>query len=60
MALAAARGAAAMFLEVSESNLAARALYEAGGFARAGLRRRYYADGTDALVLRRDLLSPAS
>ena len=55
MATAAARGAAAMFLEVSEANGAARALYAAAGFAAAGQRRRYYPDGSDALVLRREL-----
>jgi ribosomal-protein-alanine N-acetyltransferase len=55
MAQAASLGAATMFLEVSERNEAARALYAAAGFAPAGRRRRYYADGTDALVLRRDL-----
>jgi ribosomal-protein-alanine N-acetyltransferase len=47
-----------MFLEVSEANGAARALYAAAGFEEAGRRRRYYADGSDALVLRRALLSP--
>jgi ribosomal-protein-alanine N-acetyltransferase len=55
MAQAASLGATAMFLEVSERNEAARALYAAAGFVPAGRRRRYYADGTDALVLRRDL-----
>ena len=59
MAQAAAHGARAMFLEVSEGNDAARALYAAAGFAEAGRRRRYYADGADALVLRRGLI-PAS
>ncbi|MBL6456055.1 GNAT family N-acetyltransferase [Belnapia sp. T6] len=49
------RGAAAMFLEVAEGNAAALALYRAAGFAEVGRRRRYYADGADALVLRRDL-----
>jgi ribosomal-protein-alanine N-acetyltransferase len=63
MAGAVARGAAAMFLEVSDRNAAARALYAAAGFAKAGRRKRYYADGADALVLRADLqrdLSPPS
>lgn len=60
MAGAAARGAAAMFLEVAERNAPARALYAAAGFAEAGRRRRYYADGADALVLRRDLSPPSS
>lgn len=55
MAAAAARGAVAMFLEVSEHNAAARALYAAAGFAEAGRRRRYYPDGSDALVLRTEL-----
>jgi ribosomal-protein-alanine N-acetyltransferase len=50
---AAARGAAQMFLEVSVNNAAARALYAGNGFTDAGRRRRYYADGTDALVMRR-------
>jgi ribosomal-protein-alanine N-acetyltransferase len=58
MAGAVLRGARTMFLEVSEANGAARALYAAAGFEEAGRRRRYYADGSDALVLRRALLSP--
>lgn len=52
---AVARGAATMFLEVSERNQPARALYAAAGFAEVGRRRRYYPDGADALVLRREL-----
>jgi ribosomal-protein-alanine N-acetyltransferase len=55
MAAAAARGAAAMFLEVAATNEAARALYTAAGFGEAGRRARYYADGGDALILRRTL-----
>jgi tRNA threonylcarbamoyladenosine biosynthesis protein TsaB len=58
MAGAVLRGARTMFLEVSEANGAARAIYAAAGFEEAGRRRRYYADGSDALVLRRALLSP--
>lgn len=49
------RGATAMFLEVAAGNAAALALYRASGFAEVGRRRRYYADGADALVMRRDL-----
>ncbi|ONG52734.1 ribosomal-protein-alanine N-acetyltransferase [Pseudoroseomonas deserti] len=52
---AAARGAAALFLEVSAGNAAAQALYAAAGFAEVGRRKRYYPDGSDALVLRLDL-----
>jgi ribosomal-protein-alanine N-acetyltransferase len=49
---AARRGAREMFLEVAEGNDAARALYAALGGQVAGRRRRYYPDGSDALVLR--------
>lgn len=55
-----ARGAAALFLEVSAANAAARALYATAGFVEVGRRRRYYADGADALVLRLSLLSSAA
>jgi len=51
------RGLVACFLEVRCDNLPARRLYERLGFVLAGGRRRYYADGTDACVYRRDLLS---
>jgi ribosomal-protein-alanine N-acetyltransferase len=57
---AAAMGAAAMFLEVSEINHAARSLYETSGFHPAGRRRRYYPDGSDALVMRRDITCGAA
>jgi ribosomal-protein-alanine N-acetyltransferase len=55
MRRAAARGAEWMFLEVAVTNHAARGLYAAHGFAEVGLRRRYYTDGTDALILRSTL-----
>lgn len=52
-------GAQALFLEVAHDNAPALALYEAAGFARAGLRRGYYdlGDGraADAVVMRLDL-----
>ncbi|MBE9110763.1 GNAT family N-acetyltransferase [Nodosilinea sp. LEGE 07298] len=38
-------------LEVRTSNSRALALYEAFGFETLGRRRRYYADGEDALIL---------
>jgi [ribosomal protein S18]-alanine N-acetyltransferase len=44
-----------MFLDVAEGNGPAAALYRGLGFAEVGRRRRYYPDGADALVLRRDL-----
>jgi ribosomal-protein-alanine N-acetyltransferase len=58
MRRAASLGAGSRFLEVAVTNEAARALYAAHGFTEAGLRRRYYTDGTDALVLRSTLAFP--
>ncbi len=52
---AAARGAATLFLEVSECNKPARYLYDAAGFSEVGRRPRYYTDGSTALVLQRTL-----
>ncbi len=55
----AARRCRSVFLEVDETNAAAVRLYYGLGYARVGLRRKYYktANGhrTDALVLRKDL-----
>lgn len=46
-------GAAAVWLEVRESNVAARSLYGAAGFTVVGRRRNYYRHPVeDALVLR--------
>ena len=49
-------GGRAMFLEVATGNAAALALYRREGFVEVGRRRRYYADASDALVLRVNLL----
>ena len=43
--------AEAVLLEVRASNLAAQALYARLGFERVGLRKRYYADGEDAVLM---------
>lgn len=53
-ALSSARNAGAedAFLEVRPSNVAAIALYGAGGFRLWDRRSKYYADGEDALVFR--------
>ncbi|MCB9651072.1 MAG: ribosomal protein S18-alanine N-acetyltransferase [Deltaproteobacteria bacterium] len=52
---AVAEGAEAMFLEVAANNHAALAFYAALGFSEVGRRRRYYADGQDAVAMRADL-----
>lgn len=51
------RGTHVVFLEVRESNLLARALYESEGFTGVGRRARYYAHPVeDALILRKELV----
>jgi len=40
-----------MFLEVRASNVAARSLYERFGFRELAVRKRYYRDGEDAVVM---------
>jgi ribosomal-protein-alanine N-acetyltransferase len=47
------QGAESVFLEVRESNAAARALYVKAGFTETGRRRRYYADPAEDAVLYR-------
>ena len=55
LAQAADLGAPKATLEVRAGNTAAIALYQAGGFARAGVRRGYYTHPVeDALILWRD------
>ncbi len=50
------RGVRSVYLEVRESNSAARALYESRAFRPVGRRRGYYRSPVeDALVLKRDL-----
>ena len=48
-------GADRMLLEVSAGNAAALAFYAAAGFVEIDRRRRYYRDGSDAVVMRRSL-----
>jgi ribosomal-protein-alanine N-acetyltransferase len=50
------RGVRQLYLEVRESNVAARGLYLGRGFEQVGRRKRYYRSPTeDALILRRAL-----
>ncbi|WP_449060439.1 ribosomal protein S18-alanine N-acetyltransferase [Planomonospora algeriensis] len=55
LAEAVRRGARSVFLEVRADNPDAQAVYDRFGFERIGLRRRYYSDGTDAIMMKRDL-----
>ncbi len=43
-----------IFLEVRSDNVSALSLYSLFGFHEISKRTKYYADGTDALTLRRD------
>lgn len=53
LGVARGRGAKAVFLEVRESNLAARRLYERWAFVESGRRRRYYREPEeDAMTYR--------
>jgi ribosomal-protein-alanine N-acetyltransferase len=59
LSAARARGATEAFLEVRDSNVAARALYASRGFAAVGRRRGYYArPSEDAIVMRASLDGP--
>jgi ribosomal-protein-alanine N-acetyltransferase len=46
-----ARGAASSTLEVRAGNLPARRLYEKLGYEVTGVRKRYYRDGEDGLIM---------
>lgn len=48
------RGAKKVFLEVAETNTAARALYDRAGFQVVGRRPKYY-DGVDAIIMARQI-----
>ena len=62
-AMAEARGAVSLFLEVAADNAAAVALYAGAGFAPVGRRAGYYdrapGPGMDALVVKKPLAPPA-
>ena len=51
IALAKQSGCATAMLEVSTSNIAAIILYERTGFSTVHARRKYYKDGSDALLM---------
>ena len=49
------RNAREIWLEVRETNVAARALYAKCGFEVGGRRREYYDNGEDAILMKREL-----
>lgn len=55
LAEAVRRGARTVFLEVRADNPGAQAVYDRFGFERIGVRRHYYDDGTDAIMMKKDL-----
>lgn len=55
LAAASAEGANRCLLEVSAGNTGALAFYARAGFVEIDRRRRYYRDGSDAVVMRRSL-----
>jgi ribosomal-protein-alanine acetyltransferase len=60
MRLAAEGGAEQIFLEVRLDNAPARGLYSRCGWREVGRRRRYYADGCDAILYTAALINPAA
>lgn len=54
------RGVVRIFLEVRAPNQSACSLYEKIGFQRVGLRRRYYQNGEDAVVMEKLLSTQSS
>ena len=52
-------GAGRMLLEVRADNAAALAFYARHGFAEIARRRRYYTDGSDAVVMQREVRAAA-
>lgn len=55
LAHAKSRGAARALLEVRASNRAAVGLYEKAGFSKDGVRKKYYPDGDDAVLMSKPL-----
>lgn len=55
LAEAVRRGARTVFLEVRADNPGAQAVYDRFGFERIGVRRHYYDDGTDAIMMKKEL-----
>ncbi|MEE2565437.1 GNAT family N-acetyltransferase [Hyphobacterium marinum] len=52
---AARQGALTIHLDVSTENRAGQALYSGRGFAETARRKRYYADGSDAILMTKQI-----
>jgi len=52
------KGAENVYLEVRQSNMPARRLYEKNGFAQIGIRKKYYKNPVEDAILMRCCLSP--
>ena len=50
------QGAIKSFLEVRNSNLPARALYQGLGYTEISVRKKYYPDDEDAVIMAKDLV----
>ena len=44
-----------IFLEVKESNISAISLYLSFGFKKVSIRKKYYADGSNAIVMQKEI-----
>ena len=60
LGLASSRGAQSVFLEVRESNGAARRLYSKMGFIEIGCRRSYYKDPEEDALLYEKIVTPGA
>ena len=49
------QGSIAMMLEVKTDNITAIALYESLGYAKLNIRKNYFGNGLDALVMRKEI-----
>ncbi len=56
LSMAKSAGAEVMFLEVKSTNTPAAGLYEKTGFTREGVRKAYYDDRSDAIVMRLEII----
>ncbi len=48
-------GVTKIFLEVRESNIPAINLYKANGFNKISIRKKYYSDGENAIVMNKEI-----